>query len=564
MPRSVLARAPVGTKGIMGINMRRREGGADMGRYVNPSSEGFRQILGRRYVDKTGLIALFDSTLETSDKLVMVSRPRRFGKSFAAQSVAAFYSCGADSRALFEGLEVSRRGCWDEHLNAYNVLQLDMAGVMQSAAGADAVAAVTDAVLPELRELAPDAGSRAIGSRSMLGDALYDVVRATGRKFVFVIDEWDAPYRLAQGERAAQDAYADWLRALFKNANLTPFVVAGAYMTGILPIKKYAHQSAVSDFWEYTMVDPAQYAPYVGFTEGEVEALCAEHGLDVADVRRWYDGYDLPAFGTGPGGPTHVATYAPYSVMRACARRRTGSYWPSTETFEELRRYIDMDFEGLQADVLRAIGGEELRVDPATFNNDMTSVGSRDDALTLLVHLGYLCYDIGTGRARVPNEEVRGELRRAVGRSRHPRVARVMRDSMRLVEDVLARDEEAVAVAIGRAHDAACAPVHYNGEQALRAVVKAALVAAVDDWACVDELPSGHGYADVAYLPRSGSGRPALLVELKWDRPVSAAVDQVLDRDYPQVLRDLGVPILLVAVTYDAKTKEHSCSITEA
>lgn len=535
-----------------------------MGRYVNPGNEGFAGIACDEYVDKTGLISLFDSTLNTPRKLVMVSRPRRFGKSFAAQSLVAFYSCGCDSRSLFEGLEVSRREGWDEHLNEYNVLRLDMTEVMQSATDADAVAAVTEAVLPELRDLAPGAGSRAIGPKSLLADALWDAVQATGRKFVFVIDEWDAPYRLAQGNRPAQDAYAEWLRALFKSASLTAEVVAGAYMTGILPIKKYAHQSAVSDFWEYTMVRPGPYVPYVGFTEDEVEALCAEHGLDVADVRRWYDGYDLPAFKPGPEDPRHVAVYAPYSVMQACGFGVTGSYWPSTETFEELRRYIDMDFEGLQADVLRAIGGEELRLDPTTFQNDMAAVASRDDALTLLVHLGYLCYDIGTGRARVPNEEVRGELRRAVGRSRHANVARVMRDSMQLVEDVLARDEEAVATAIGRAHDAACAPIHYNGEQALRAVVKAALVAAVDDWACVDELPSGRGYADVAYLPRAESGRPALLVELKWDQPVGAAVDQVLARDYPQALRDLGVPILVVAVTYDAKTKEHTCRITEA
>ena len=534
-----------------------------MGRYVNPGNEAFARILEGEYVDKTGLIALFDSTLNKPSKLVMVSRPRRFGKSYAAQSVAAFYSCGCDSRALFEGLEVARREDWDEHLNKYNVLQLDMAEVMQSAFGADAVAEVARLVLPELRELAPGAGERDAGHPNELASALWDTVQATGRKFVFVIDEWDAPYRLAQGERAAQDAYAEWLRALFKSNTLTPVVVAGAYMTGILPIKKYAHQSAVSDFDEYTMVDPGRYVSYVGFTEAEVGRLCAEHGLDLADVRRWYDGYDLPAFAPGPAEPTHVGIYAPYSVMRACARRRTGSYWPSTETYEELRRYIDMDFEGLQGDVLRAIGGEELRLNPNRFQNDMTSVASRDDALTLLVHLGYLCYDIGTGRARVPNEEVRRELRNAVEVSRHARVARVVRDSMLLVEDVLARDEDAVAAAIGRAHDAACAPIHYNNEQALRAVVKAALVAAVDEWACVDELPSGRGYADVAYLPRAGSGRPALLVELKWDQPVRAAADQVLDRDYPQVLRDLGVPILVVAVTYDAKTKEHVCQITE-
>ncbi len=534
-----------------------------MGRYVNPGNEGFARIVGSEYVDKTGLVSLFDSTLNTTRGLVMVSRPRRFGKSYAAQAVAAFYSRGCDSRELFEGLEVSRRDGWDEHLNAYNVVKLDMTGVIEAAGPAGVVPELRRLLLGELRRVLPDAGEGYAGGGSPLKDAFWDVVEATGRKFVFVIDEWDAPYRLAQDDRAAQDAYAEWLRSLFKDATFTPEVVAGAYMTGILPIKKYAHQSAVSDFREYTMVDPGQYVPYVGFTDSEVEGLCDECGLDVDDVRRWYDGYDLPAFRPARGEPRHVAAYAPYSVMLACERGRTGSYWPSTETFEELRRYIDMDFEGLQCDVLRAIGGEAIRVNPARFQNDMTSISDRDDALTLLVHLGYLCYDMGTGRARVPNEEVRGELRNAVEASRHARVARVMRDSMRLVESVLVRDEAAVAAAIGRAHDAACAPVHYNGEQALRAVVKAALVAAVDEWACVDELPSGHGYADVAYLPRRGSGRPALLVELKWDRPVSAAVGQVLDRDYPQVLRDLGVPILLVAVTYDADTKEHTCSITE-
>ncbi|MEE1157859.1 MAG: AAA family ATPase, partial [Atopobiaceae bacterium] len=297
-----------------------------MGRYVNPGNEGFAKIAGNDYVDKTGLISLFDSTLDTTKGLVMVSRPRRFGKSYAAQSISAFYSCGCDSRALFEGREVSRHAGWDANLNKCNVLRLDMADVMQSAEDADVVAAVTEAVTPELRELRPGAGSRAVGPKSLLASALWDVVKGTGRKFVFVIDEWDAPYRLAQDSKAAQDAYADWLRSLFKNASLTAEVVAGAYMTGILPIKKYAHQSAVSDFWEYTMVRPGAYVSYVGFTEAEVEGLCARHGLDEADVRRWYDGYDLPAFKPGPDGPRRLPTYAPYSVMQAMWAGATGSY----------------------------------------------------------------------------------------------------------------------------------------------------------------------------------------------------------------------------------------------
>jgi hypothetical protein len=190
----------------------------------------------------------------------------------------------------------------------------------------------------------------------------------------------------------------------------------------------------------------------------------------------------------------------------------------------------------------------------------MTSVGCRDDALTLLVHLGYLCYDIGTGRARVPNEEVRGELRRAVGRSRHDGVARVIRDSIRLVEDVLSRDEQAVAAAVGRAHDAACAPTHYNNKQALRAIVKAALVAAADDWACVDELPSGKGYADVVFIPYVPNV-PAMIVELKRNKTTGAALEQIENKQYFNVMDKYQGDLLLVAVNYDEKTSEHTCEI---
>ena len=542
-----------------------------MGRYVNPGNEGFAKILRSRYVDKTGLISLFDTTLDTTEGLVMVSRPRRFGKSYAAQALAAFYSCGCDSRALFEGLEVTRREGWDAHLNQYNVVKIDMTEVIEAAGSADVVPTLREVLLSDLRAMLPNASVRHVGKGSSLKDALWDVVEATGRKFVFVIDEWDAPYRLTQDDTEAQDAYAEWLRALFKGLTFTPAVVAGAYMTGILPIKKYNHQSAVSDFWEYTMLDAAQYSPFVGFTDADVEDLCEEYGMSLTDVRRWYDGYRLSySEDLGVGArprfrDREIDVYAPYSLMRACVRRRTGSYWPSTETFDSLREYIDMDFDGLQGAVLRAVAGEELRLDPMSFQNDITSLRSAADVLTLLVHLGYLAYEredgTDVGRARVPNEEVRLELRRAIESSSHVEVARIVRDSIQLLHDLLAMDEEAVAAGIQRAHDGTCAPQFYNEEQALRAVVRAALIAAVDDWARIEELPSGHGLADVVFVPKRGSSKPALLVELKWNKPVKGALDQIHDRDYPQILRDLDVPVLLVGITYNAKSKKHVCRI---
>ena len=184
--------------------------GVFMGRYINPGNEGFAKILRSRYVDKTGLISVFDSSVDTSEGLVMVSRPRRFGKSYAAQALAAFYSCACDSRALFEGFEVSRREGWDTHLNKLNVVKLDMTEIIELAGSADVVPTLRDVLLAELREVIPGAGARHVGGGSPLKDALWDVVKETGTKFVFIIDEWDAPYRLAKAEKAAQDAYAEW------------------------------------------------------------------------------------------------------------------------------------------------------------------------------------------------------------------------------------------------------------------------------------------------------------------------------------------------------------------
>ncbi|MBQ9003814.1 MAG: AAA family ATPase [Eggerthellaceae bacterium] len=500
-------------------------------------------------MDKTGIIGLVNDVIDTTRCMVCVSRPRRFGKSFAAKAVAAYYCWGCDSRALFERLEVSRHPSFEEHLNAYNVIQLDMTE-FTGLVGSEVVPEVSRLLARELRSEFPE-----VQEGGSLTEMLLDTVKLTGRKFVFVIDEWDAVFRETEHEAAAQERYVKFLRLLFKNLSFTDKAVAAAYITGILPIKRYGTQSALTDFEEFTMVDPSYYAPYVGFTESEVKQLADECDIEMNVLRRWYDGYEFPRTG-------HV--YAPFSVMRACMRRQVGAYWTSSETFELLRTYIDLDFEGLQGDIVRAVGGEALKVDPYTFQNDMASINSRDDVLTLLVHLGYLAYDNETRLARVPNEEVREEFERALKGSRHAEVARIVRESDQLLAAILSGDAAAVADSIGRSHDATCSPIHYNGEQSLRSVVRAALISAADDYVRVEELPSGHGLADIVYLPRRGSDKPALLVELKWDKPVESAIDQIHARDYPAILRDLDMPILLVGVAYDADTKEHSCIIERA
>ena len=245
-----------------------------MGIYLNPGNKGFQEILQSDYVDKTGLIALVNKTVGTMGKLTCISRPRRFGKSYAAKMLCAYYDCSCDSRGLFDDKEIARTGGYLTHLNQYHVISIDAAGFVsmvkkQHKAVGDVPELIEKRIREELVSLYPE-----LGTESYLADCLIRCVEKTGREFVFIIDEWDAPIREAKEDKNAQTAYLNLLREWFKNNNFTPQVVAAAYMTGILPLKKDGSQSAISDFIEYPILDPDGFAEYTGFTEGEVRRLC--------------------------------------------------------------------------------------------------------------------------------------------------------------------------------------------------------------------------------------------------------------------------------------------------
>lgn len=102
-----------------------------------------------------------------------------------------------------------------------------------------------------------------------------------------------------------------------------------------------------------------------------------------------------------------------------------------------------------------------------------------------------------------------------------------------------------------------------NDKQARRAVIKTAYISCVDHYIRIAELPTGHGYADVVYLSRKKSPFPAMIIELKMNLSPASVLEQIEERNYPQALKHYGGPLLAVGVTYDAKTKKHSCRIRE-
>ena len=403
-----------------------------MGNYLNIGNAGFSAVREGIYVDKTGLISFMNRILGTRDKLSCVSRPRRFGKSYAAQMLCAYYDKSCDSRKLFEDLAISKDPSFETHLNQYNVIYLDITGFVSRAFVAGTMSRIVQElqkeVIHELCAACPESEKK-----EYLPDMLYDISQMTGEKFIFIIDEWDALFREAKADTFSQDCYIQLLRGLFKDSGRTDKMIAAAYMTGILPIKKYGTQSAMTDFREYTMLAPKRLAEYVGFMEPEVRALCEQYGMDFEEAKKWYDGYSFSRV---------KSIYNPNSVIEAVKSGEFGNYWTQTETFETLRIYIDMDEDGLKEAIIQMLGGARIKIDVGAFQNDMTTIKGRDDILTLFVHLGYLAYDMSSRSVYIPNEEIREEFVRAVTHGRHTEIAKLIRGSDALLDATLNRDDK--------------------------------------------------------------------------------------------------------------------------
>ena len=494
-----------------------------MGKHFDPGNAGFKEALNSYYVDKTGLIELINRSINTKIKLTCISRPRRFGKSFAAQMLCAYYDCTCDSHELFDQYEISKADTYEEHMNQYHVISLDITGFLSEVKSekgdiSDVPKMIADALQNELVQEYSD-----LAGISGLTNSLLEYVKKTGRKIIFVIDEWDALIREAKHDEVTQEAFLNFLRSLFKNNDFTPHAVAAAYMTGILPIKKDGSQSAISDFQEYSILDPNGFADYTGFTEEEVKCICNDYSMGFAKAKQWYDGYNAGEVGS---------IYNPYSVMMAMTRKKYGSYWKKTSAAEALTTYINMNYEGLQEDIVRLIAGETLEINTDDFENDFETFISKDDVLTLMIHLGYLAYDEETGSIRIPNEEVRGEFTSLIRKADTNKLAELIRTSNQLLSDTLAGDNDAVAKAIGKICMTEYAPNFYNNEQALRYVIKFAYIVCVDKYKKVEKLPSGKGIADVVFLPKRNTPDPAMVVELKWNKTSEAAISQIKEKNW--------------------------------
>ena len=519
-----------------------------MGKYINVGNVGFQRIRNSEYVDKSDLISIVNSTLQTERQYSCVTRCRRFGKSMAAKMLCAYYDHSCDSRALFADLDIAKDASFEKYLNKFPVIYLDMTDFVSRYKTDDIVDKIDAALLDDVSKAYPQVS---IGHDDMLMDYLLDVVEATDEQFIFIIDEWDAICREFASGTKAMDAYVSWLRQMFKSQQGMR-VFAGVYMTGILPVKKYKTESALNNFTEYSMVEPIDMAPYFGFTKDEVRILAAKHNMDYSELEKWYDGYQIGDV---------ISIFNPNSVMQALRSHRCRSFWASTGAYDAVAHYIQMNYEGLKDDIISMLAGGHCAVDPTGFQNDMSVIRSKDDVLTVLIHLGYLSYEWKENECYIPNHEVAGEMVNAVKNSNWSNVAQAIEKSKQLLRFTLDGNEEAVAMGIDAAHDENTSILSYNDENSLACVLSIAYYYANNGYIIHRELATGKGFADLVLIPRKNVDSPAIVVELKYNKDADTAINQILRREYPAKVAQYVDNLLLVGINYNRETKQHSCHI---
>ncbi|MBR2205011.1 MAG: AAA family ATPase [Prevotella sp.] len=519
-----------------------------MGTYINIGNAGFQRARNGEYVDKSRLISVVNRSLFTEHCFSCVSRCRRFGKSMAAKMLYAYYDHSCDSRSLFADLQIASDPTFEQHLNKYAAIYLDMTSFVTLYHDERIVDKIDAALLEDVSKAYPDI---AVEDKDRLMDYLLRVSIAKQEQFVFIIDEWDAICREFAPGTMAMDAYVGWLRRMFKSQDAMR-VFAGVYMTGILPIKKYDTQSALNNFTEFSMVKAGLLSQYYGFTKDEVRALAEKHGMDFDELEKWYDGYKIGI---------QTSMFNPNSVMQAIYNESCESYWSSTGAFDAVANYIQMNYEGLKDDIIMMLAGGRSKVNPTSFINDMAEVDSKDDVLTVLIHLGYLSYDRDTKECFIPNLEVAGEMENAVKANNWKPVVDALKASEQLLQATLDGDEEAVALGVDAAHDENTSILSYNNENSLACVLSIAYYYARNDYVMHRELATGKGFADIVLIPRKHVESPAIVLELKYDQDADSAISQIHRKEYPSKVSQYSDDLLLVGITYDKKLKTHQCKI---
>lgn len=521
--------------------------------------EAYKEMVSDTYfVDKSRLIEEIIPALEKKNRYFCLTRPRRFGKSIMADMVGAFFGKGVDGSSLFCNLLIAKHPEFSVHLNRHNVIFIDFSRLPRDCASYEQyICRIQDGIICDLKEAFPDVDIR---TDDAVWDILLNIFQKKKEKFIFVMDEWDAVFHMPFISEEQQKEYLLFLKNLLKDQVYAEL----AYMTGVLPIAKYSDGSELNMFVEYNMVTSERFSEYFGFLDSEVDVLYTIYQKTVSnpkvsreDLRIWYDGYHTA------GGER---IYNPRSIVCALTDNQLRNYWTSSGMYDSAFYYIKNNVTDIQDDLALLFAGEGVPADIQEYAATSMNLETRDEIYSAMVVYGLLTYE--DGMVLIPNKELMDSFASMMKKEKSlGYIYNLASASKKMLEATLAGDTKTMAEILKFAHDTESPIFAYNSEIELCAVVNLVYLAARDRYRVEREDKAGEGYVDFIFYPERRNA-DAIILELKVDGAPEEGIRQIKDRNYALRFRGkLGETpkytgrILAVGISYDRKTKEHSCKI---
>ena len=505
--------------------------------------ENFKELVNEEYyVDKSKIISMLNKKISTKGKYICVTRPRRFGKSSVADMIGAYYSKAVDSKDLFNKLNISKCKTYEDNINKYNVINISFNEIPDNMKTyEDYISNIQKGLIAEITD-----AFNTIDFKK--DDSLYKLLFKTEKKFIFIFDEWDYIFNNNLFEEHQND-FLEFLRNLLKDK---PYV-AMAYMTGVLPIKKYSTGSALNMFDEFTFLKDRQYAEFFGFTEDEVIELCRKNkNMNYRDLEMWYNGY-LTAEG--------IKVYNPRSVVKALVNNHCESYWTNTGAMDEVSEYLKYNIHDIRDDVIEMVNGNEIDIIiDEEFRAGQKPPKTKEEIYSAMIVLGFVSYY--DGYLRIPNRELMKEFEKALKDEAFGYVSQIVENSKKMLKATVNGDIEVMADILHDVHNSEIPILQYNDENSLSCVITLAYLSARDTYRIEREEKSGKGFVDFAFHPRRKNDT-AFILELKKDDTPEKAIAQIKNKEYVQkfIKENENRKMAIAAICYNSKEKEHRCLV---
>jgi len=511
-------------------------------------------------------------------KNICVTRPRGFGKTVIANMLAAYYSYSESKITIFDGKLISKKEDWDKYLGKFNVIKLNMIDYFLNVNKInEGIKKIQKKIIDECKENGIKFEYEEDKSFNMI-DIMDKILKNTGKKIVIIIDEWDIVLRSNYYDDDSQYKYLNFLTSWIKDKH---YIVL-TYMTGILPIKGNGLNSGLlEEIEEYSMTSPGWVSKYIGFTDNEVKKLCDEYNnrdkvnekkekeknndekINYENIKKWYCSYNFI-----DEEKKVYEIYTPFSIMNVFEQHKIDNYLINSETFYDLSLYINLDLNKLKEDIIvlmKDIRNNKLEVNIRKYQNIIKNFKYKDEALTMLIHLGYLAYDSKIKSVYIPNKEVLMEFKLYTKEKNWNKIVRLMNISKDLLIATWNKKEKEVANLIETFHNLTRNKSN-NNEKAMGIALQYAYHYANIYYTLIPEFNSGKGYADLVFMPFRNKHIP-IIIEIKYNKSTEKGINQIIERKYNDRLCQYK-KILIVSINYNKNPKSknfkhHECKIEE-